>query len=136
MFSITDATLNKELVDLGLPRENVESISKTYKQSREKLIEKYSSEYLKSKERFYSVSAEPTIQYSVNELIHCKAFGENISLNNLPTKFCEVTMKYRDIEKVEQHCSFVMTETRVDEIVAELEKAHSIMVKLEGGSSD
>lgn len=46
MFRVSDTVLNKELVDLGLPKgilskyaENVESITKTYKSSRDKLIE-------------------------------------------------------------------------------------------------
>jgi hypothetical protein len=46
-FNVNDVTLNKELIDLGLPKgttvdmvENVESITKTYKSSRDKLIEK------------------------------------------------------------------------------------------------
>jgi hypothetical protein len=33
-FNVPDGTLNKELIDLGLPKENVESITKTYKTSR------------------------------------------------------------------------------------------------------
>ena len=46
MYQVSDTTLNKELVDLGLPKgichfhaENVESITKIYKANREKLIE-------------------------------------------------------------------------------------------------
>lgn len=39
MFQVADAVLNKELLDLGLPKENVESIAKAYKASRDKLIE-------------------------------------------------------------------------------------------------
>lgn len=39
MFQVADSVLNKELLDLGLPKENVESIAKVYKGSRDKLIE-------------------------------------------------------------------------------------------------
>lgn len=39
-FHVSDIVLNKELIDLGLPKENVESITKSYKASREKLLEK------------------------------------------------------------------------------------------------
>lgn len=46
MYQVSDTTLNKELVDLGLPKgifhsyaENVESITKIFKANREKLIE-------------------------------------------------------------------------------------------------
>ena len=39
MFQVSDAVLNKELLDLGLPKENVESIAKAYRASRDKLIE-------------------------------------------------------------------------------------------------
>lgn len=39
MFQVPDSVLNKELLDLGLPKENVESIAKVYKASRDKLIE-------------------------------------------------------------------------------------------------
>lgn len=39
MFQVPDAVLNKELLDLGLPKENVESIAKVYKAGRDKLIE-------------------------------------------------------------------------------------------------
>ena len=46
MFQIEENKLNKELVDLGLPKgqilsytENVESITKTFKNNRDKLIE-------------------------------------------------------------------------------------------------
>ena len=49
MYSTNDAVLNKELVDLGLPRENAESISRTYRQSREKLLDKFSNEFIKRK---------------------------------------------------------------------------------------
>lgn len=37
---VTDSVLNKELIDLGLPKENVESITKTYKTNRDKLLER------------------------------------------------------------------------------------------------
>jgi hypothetical protein len=66
-------------------------------------------------------------------MIHCRAFGENVGVNNLPAKFCEVRMGFREIDRrVDRKCSFVVTETRVQEMLAELEKAHSIMLKLEG----
>ena len=54
-FNVSDSTLNKELIDLGLPKcnkgdniENVESITKTYKSSKDKLIEKSIENVLKS----------------------------------------------------------------------------------------
>lgn len=37
-FHVSDAILNKELIDLGLPKENVESITKSYKGQKEKLL--------------------------------------------------------------------------------------------------
>jgi len=56
MYATPDAVLNKELVDLGLPRgtrarhaENAESISRTYRQSRDKLLAKFSGEFLRRK---------------------------------------------------------------------------------------
>lgn len=39
-FHVSDSVLNKELIDLGLPKENVESISKGYKAARDKLLER------------------------------------------------------------------------------------------------
>lgn len=40
LFHVGDGVLNKELIDLGLPKENVEAITKTYKTNREKLLER------------------------------------------------------------------------------------------------
>lgn len=37
-FHASDVVLNKELIDLGLPKENVESITKSYKGQKEKLL--------------------------------------------------------------------------------------------------
>lgn len=45
---MTDDVLLKDLIDLGLPKENCESITKVYKENAQKLKEKKESNTLKS----------------------------------------------------------------------------------------
>lgn len=52
---------------------------------------------------------------------------------NLPTRYADVSLKYRDVAREEQSCSFVLTSIRLDELVSELEKAYEIMTELDHG---
>jgi hypothetical protein len=47
-YGITDDLLLKDLIDLGLPKENCESITRSYKENAQKLREKKESNTLKS----------------------------------------------------------------------------------------
>ena len=47
-YGITDDILLKDLIDLGLPKENCESITRVYKESMPKLREKKEKSTLKS----------------------------------------------------------------------------------------
>jgi hypothetical protein len=74
-FNVSDSTLNKELIDLGLPKgnkgdniENVESITKTYKSSKDKLIEKSIENVLKST---FFVIKQPTTYSSSSLSMNC-----------------------------------------------------------------
>jgi len=47
-YEVADSALLKDLIDLGLPKENCESITKVYKEYSEKLKEQRLSKVLKS----------------------------------------------------------------------------------------
>jgi hypothetical protein len=46
-FDVNDVQLSTELQQLGLPKEHSESLSRSYKTSKSKLIEKFKTETLK-----------------------------------------------------------------------------------------
>ena len=48
-FGVVDQALLKDLISLGLPKENCESIVKVYKENGPKLSDKYKKKILKSK---------------------------------------------------------------------------------------
>ena len=65
-FHVSDSTLNKELIDLGLPKENVESITKTFKTNRDRLLEKSTEKMLRSTHWAILVSSGFKINYSIH----------------------------------------------------------------------
>lgn len=46
-YGVTDETLLKDLIDLGLPKENCESITKGYRENSQKLREKKENQTIK-----------------------------------------------------------------------------------------
>lgn len=46
-YDVSDTVLIKELIDLGLPKENCEQLSKTFKQYKERLQSEYQNQVLR-----------------------------------------------------------------------------------------
>lgn len=102
--------LQKELIDLGLPKENVESITKTYKNNREKLLEKSTEKMLKSTKKAYIESFNLQVDYSIHEILgSSRLCSETI----FPIRFAEVNFEFQSLEG-SQNKSMIVCEEELD----------------------
>eukprot|EP00828_Plagiopyla_frontata_P015125 TRINITY_DN19660_c0_g1_i2.p2 TRINITY_DN19660_c0_g1~~TRINITY_DN19660_c0_g1_i2.p2 ORF type:complete len:194 (+),score=59.77 TRINITY_DN19660_c0_g1_i2:66-647(+) len=117
-YDISDVILLKELINLGLPKENCDMIGKAFKENKEKL--KYAA--LK---KFPRTSKFVSINYSINDMISSN------QIKNVPedySQYASINIAYQETEKPAQ-CNFVIFRDKLEELISELGKAQEIMEK-------
>lgn len=121
--------MNKELIDLGLPKENVESITKSYKSSRDKLLEKSIDNAKKLTEGMVE------IDYSLHDFLGSYRLSAGLqeeakSINSI--RFAEIKLKKANgLTHQKDEYNFIATAEDIDELIYELEEAISIVEKHE-----
>jgi len=121
-YGVSDDTLLKDLIDLGLPKENCESITKGFRENAQKLREKKEGNTFK-------VSKLEKIDYNVNEIISSKKL-RNPQLYD--TKYAEISLAVKDKSQSEktEDIRFTMTKEKTLTLLAELKKAQEIIEKI------
>ncbi|KAM3135476.1 hypothetical protein pb186bvf_012332 [Paramecium bursaria] len=117
-YDISDTVLTKELIDLGLPKENCEQISKTFKQFKERLAEYYKS-------LVFKVGKMQEMHYGVSKFIVSDNIVPQRQINK--NRFVDVNIKYKD-EKAQVHAAqFIIFPDQIEAMLNSFKKAQKIM---------
>lgn len=100
-YEVKDTVLLKELIDLGLPKENCESIVKVFRDNLEKLKEKKLNSIFKcnfphiSRSMVYyilfTVGALENFDYSIGQVLFAKQLG---GISSEETKYVDIKLQY------------------------------------------
>jgi len=119
-YEVSDAVLLKELIDLGLPKENCESILKIYKENADKLKEKKVKTILK-------VGSLESITFSINEVVSSKKLSDKILQNNSAYVDFKLTATDKANNLKSAEIKFVSTKDKTLQFINEMKKAKEIM---------
>ncbi|CAD8103397.1 unnamed protein product [Paramecium sonneborni] len=120
-YDVSEQVLIKELIDLGLPKENCEQLSKTFKQYKDKLQQVYEGQIIR-------VGKTIEFHYGISKFIVSESVAPQKQIDG--NRFIDTNITFQHDNGKQECCQFVLFPEQLEDMLNSFKKAQKLMMQL------